>query len=137
MWQPLFELELEIQFAYKSFVWTNNAKNKAAVICVIIGVAHKDEERVKYIYSDQDKVIVDKINPTLSDEYTCLVESQSKSISNLKPMLKGSLPADDNNLTMYEEEKEEFLNKYPKASYLIKKFVGSQEFIQGLSIVFG
>ena len=38
LWPYIFESKLEIEFAYKSFKWSNNAKNKAAVTVVIIGV---------------------------------------------------------------------------------------------------
>ena len=133
MWKPIFELGLEIEFAYTSFVWSNNAKNKAAVICVIIGIGRTNQNKKKVIFKGNDKTIVNSINPSLSDQYTCVVESQSSSICGLKPILKGSLPADDNNLTMYQQEKDDFDNNYPNAGRLIKRFVGSQEYIQGLT----
>ena len=132
MWMPIFEFGIEIEFAYTSFVWSNNAKNKAAVICVIIGLAIRDDKKLKVIYNDSEKTSVKYINPSLSDRYTCVIESQNKSICGLKPILKGSLPADDNNLTMYRPEMDEFIKKYPEARHFIKKFIGSQEFIQGL-----
>ena len=37
MWKPLFEQGVEITFAHRSFVWSNEAKGKAAVYCVIVG----------------------------------------------------------------------------------------------------
>ena len=132
LWNPIFNMGLEISFAYKSFVWSNNAKNKAAVICVIIGVCNKGVCKNKYLYDDNNYAIVNKINPSLSDKYECSVEPTSVSISGLKQILKGSLPADDNNLTLYKEDKESLIAKYPNIEKLIKRFIGSQEFIQGL-----
>ena len=132
LWNPIFNMGLEICFAYKSFVWSNNAKNKAAVICVIIGVRNKGVCKNKYLYDDNNYAIVNKINPSLSDKYECSVEPTSVSISGLKQILKGSLPADDNNLTLYKEDKESLIAKYPNIEKLIKRFIGSQEFIQGL-----
>jgi Uncharacterized protein conserved in bacteria len=38
LWKPLFEkYNVRINFAYKSFIWNNEAKGKAAVHCVIVG----------------------------------------------------------------------------------------------------
>ena len=132
LWNPIFDMNLEISFAYKSFVWSNNAKNKAAVICVIIGVCNNGVAKNKHLYDESKYTIVDKINPSLSDKYECTVEPSSISISGLKQILKGSLPADDNNLTLYKTEKDSLIAKYPNVAKLIKRFVGSQEFIQGL-----
>ena len=132
MWTPVFDMGLEIVFAYTSFIWSNNAKNKAAVICVIIGIAPTNDNKPKVVYSNCEKKIVKSINPSLSDQYSCVIESQSKSICGLKPILKGSLPADDNNLTLYQYERDELVSKYTNIGKFIKPFVGSQEFIQGL-----
>ena len=59
-----------------------------------------------------------------------IITPSSFSISSLKPLLKGSLPADDNNLTLYKEERNELVGKYPFLSKYIKRFVGSQELIK-------
>lgn len=37
LWEPILNMGVEFGFAYKSFKWSNSAKNKAAVICIIIG----------------------------------------------------------------------------------------------------
>ena len=132
LWNPIFNLNLEIHFAYKSFVWSNNARNKAAVICVIIGVCNKGIAKYKYLYDNNNYSFVKKINPSLSEKYECTVEPASVSISGLKQILKGSLPADDNNFTLYRTERDALVTKYPNVEPLIRKFIGSQEFIQGL-----
>ena len=132
LWNPIFSLGMEISFAYKSFVWSNNAKNKAAVICVIIGLCNKGQSTCKLLYSENNCLVVDRINPSLSDKYECAVEPASNSICGLKPILKGSLPADDNNLTLYRDDKEILIKKYPNVAKLIKRFIGSQEYIQGI-----
>lgn len=131
LWQYLLG-KIEIQFAYTSFKWMNNAKNNANVICVIVGIGGKST-KPKYIYSEKEVKKVTNISPLLSDEKTVIVEKCSKSISGLKPIILGSLPADDNNLSLNSEEKEQLLGKHPELSRLVKPFVGSQEFIKGIS----
>jgi len=42
LWKPLFEMfGIQIDFAYRTFKWSNEAKGKAAVHCVIIGFSTK------------------------------------------------------------------------------------------------
>ena len=129
LWEPIYALNQDIVFAYTTFPWSNNAKYNAGVSCVIIGVGNNDTKRQKVIYDADNLILVDKINPTITDKQEVLIKSQSKSISGLKQMIKGSLPADDNNLTIYEFEKDSIIEKYPFASKYIKKFVGAQELI--------
>ena len=131
MWEPIYELDQDILFAYTTFPWSNNAKYNAGVSCVIIGVGSNRIKKQKVIYDADTFILVDKINPTITSKQSTLINSQTKSISGLKPMLKGSLPADDNNLTLYELEKESIINEYPNAKKYIKSFVGAQELING------
>jgi len=42
LWQPLLDAGVTIHFAHRTFSWTNEAKGKAAVHCVIIGFALQD-----------------------------------------------------------------------------------------------
>jgi hypothetical protein len=41
LWQPLLDAGVSIHFAHRTFSWTNEAKGKAAVHCVIIGFASR------------------------------------------------------------------------------------------------
>ena len=131
LWQYILH-DVEIQFAYTSFKWVNNAKNNANVICVIVGIGASSNQP-KYIYSENGIKQVKNISPLLSDEKTVIVEKRSTSISGLQPIILGSLPADDNNLSLNFDERRELVEKYPEVERLIKPFVGSQEFIKGLS----
>jgi hypothetical protein len=45
LWKPLFAQNIEIDFAVRTFKWHNEAKNKAAVHCVIIGFLCRNEYR--------------------------------------------------------------------------------------------
>ena len=131
MWDPIYALNQDIMFAYTTFPWTNNAKYNAGVSCVIIGVGDINIKRQKVIYEAENIILVDKINPTITGKQSATINSQTKSISSLKPMLKGSLPADDNNLTLYDSEKDSIISEYPSATKYIKNFVGAQELING------
>lgn len=130
MWNPIFAMGMEIQFAHKTFTWSNNAKNKAAVFCVIIGYGPSNRNVEKLIYDEDVRTSVDSISPTLSEQSFSGVQTQSTSICGLRPILKGSLPADENNLTIYPSDKETLLNNHPEIAPIIKRFIGSQEFLR-------
>lgn len=132
LWNPIFKRNQTINFAYNEFIWNNNAKNQAAVICVIIGIMNKGVKG-KYKLYDNDKVILlDNIPPTLTTNSFVTVEPRREPLSKLKPLLKGSLPADANHLTLNQEELDYLQSKYSNLNIIIKPFIGSQEFIHGI-----
>jgi hypothetical protein len=51
LWPCLFSLGVNINFAYQTFRWSNDAKGKAAVHCVIISFSLQNN-REKYLYSE-------------------------------------------------------------------------------------
>lgn len=55
LWNELFKFGIQINFAYKSFKWANNAKNNAAVIVVIVGFGPLDTKVNKYLFVDETK----------------------------------------------------------------------------------
>jgi hypothetical protein len=56
LWSYLLEKNIKINFAYRTFVWSNEAKGKAAVHCVILGMA-KFNESNKRIYDEENGLI--------------------------------------------------------------------------------
>lgn len=132
LWQPILNLGIEIPFAYTSFKWNNNAKHNANVICIIVGIRNKENTK-KYLFIDGNKLEVDNISPLLSNDKTVIIEKTNNSISGFPSIILGSLPADDNFLSLDAYERNELLEKYPELARLIKPFVGSQEYIKGIS----
>nr|WP_315214122.1 DNA methyltransferase [uncultured Flavobacterium sp.] len=130
LWPFLLKDSLEIGFAHTSFKWANNAKANAGVIVSIIGVRNKNS-KLKFIYKDDLKLVVDNINSYLVNAKNTFIEKKSKPISKLPEMCFGSMANDGGNLFLNELEKENLISKYPEASKLIKKLVGAQEFIRG------
>lgn len=129
LWPAIFENAIEIDFCYSSFKWTNNAKNKAAVICVIIGIRNTTKAP-KFIYDERSILTVDNINAYLSPAESVFVEQRKKCLSQLPPVNYGSFALDDGNLTLSKEEAEELSHDSVAKKY-IREFVGSKELIQG------
>jgi type II restriction/modification system DNA methylase subunit YeeA len=50
IWPEIFSKNIEINFTYPEFAWSNNAKKNAGVICSIIGL-RKITTKPKFIYS--------------------------------------------------------------------------------------
>ncbi|OYP61555.1 DNA methyltransferase [Prevotella sp. P2-180] len=131
LWKYILEMNVDIPFAYTSFKWKNNAKHNAGVTCVIVGLSCKNNEK-KMLFSDDKKMEVEHISPLLSSDKTTIIQKSNKSISGLMPIILGSLPADDNNLSLNSEEKRILLNRYPELEKLIKPFIGAKEFIDSV-----
>ena len=122
---------VEINFAYTSFKWTNNAKHNAAVICVIIGLANK-ENTPKQLYTEDEKIIADSISPSLSSKKTLIIEKCNYSISDFPDIRLGNMPNDNTILRLTPYERKEIIEEYPLAQQLIKRFVGSAELINAI-----
>lgn len=131
LWNQLFNYKIQINFAYQSFKWTNNAKNNAAVIVVIIGFGSIDKSQKKFIYSDQSKKLVHKINPYLIDGDNILVNNTRKPISNLPRLRFGNMANDGGGLIFTISEYNNAVEKFPYLEKYFKKFIGSDEFING------
>jgi type II restriction/modification system DNA methylase subunit YeeA len=128
---PYILKDLEIFFACQSFQWSNNAKSKATVFVVIVGIDNISKKR-KRLINQQIINNVDKINPYLLSGSSPFIYRNNTPISQFPPMMKGNYPTDDGNLILSLEEKNFLLNNYPESKIFIKKFIGSQEFIKGI-----
>ncbi|MBK2266514.1 class I SAM-dependent DNA methyltransferase [Francisella philomiragia] len=129
LWPHIFNKNIEIGFAYQSFKWQNNAKSNAAVIVVVIGLRNISNKS-KYLYHQNRKQEVKNINAYLVNANNIIIKKRSKPLSKLSQMNFGSMPNDGGNLLLTKNEKEEILKQNPNASSIIKKFIGSQEFIK-------
>ena len=49
LWNELFRLSMQINFAYRPFIWENSAQKKAAVHCTILGISDVNISRTKKI----------------------------------------------------------------------------------------
>jgi hypothetical protein len=127
----LFNGQLEINFAYQSFKWKNNAKENAGVTVLIISLRNISQ-KLKYLYNNDLKKVANNINPYIVDGSNIILGRLSKSISNLPKMIKGSIPADGGHLILNQLEYDE-LSKNETIKKVIKKFIGAQEIIDKIN----
>lgn len=128
LWPNIFSLGLQIQFAYRSFKWGNNAKHNAGVTCAIVGLGAVTDG-TKRLYKQDTVREVKTINAYLASARNVIVRKFSKPIGDLPIMLRGSSPVDDGNLILSDEEYRRTVSDNPTASKFLKRLKGSTEFI--------
>jgi hypothetical protein len=130
LWPHILKHGIKIAFAHLSFRWANNAKSKAAVTCVIIGL--QDSPSTKTLYDGEVCRVVENINPYLINYKDLFVTKRRKPISRLQPMDYGSKPSDGGNLLLSIEDKNRLLEQYPELEKVIHPFVGAEDYIAGI-----
>jgi hypothetical protein len=131
VWKPLFDnYGVHIDFGYRTFKWSNEAKGKAAVHCVIVGfsAAYRGE---KFIYDGEEKMTAKNICSYLVDAPDIFIESRGKPLCDVPPIGIGNKPIDGGNYLFTEEQKDTFLRQEPQAEKWFRPWIGSDEFING------
>lgn len=132
LWKPILSIGLTIAFARTSFKWSNNAKNNAAVACVIIGVSNVFSGARRYFNeTTQTELKVQNINPYLSVGENIIVKKETTNLSGMPPMCFGSMPNDNGHLLLTEDEKNSLLEKDSRCEKYIKKTLGADELLNG------
>ena len=128
-WKEIFEkYTIYINFAYKTFKWNSEAKEKAAVHCVIIGFSNREKTK-KYLFLNTIRKEVKEIHPYLIEMPMIFIDNRSKPICNVPPLVYGSFALDDGKYTLTKEEYNNIIQKEPNIEKYLKLFIGSEEFI--------
>ena len=130
LWSNIFNMDIEISFAYQSFKWKNNAKDNAGVTVVIIGLGNKNKNEKK-LYSENFIKRVSNINGYLIAGSNVVVERRTKPLINIPKMSYGNYTGGCDELFLSLTEKEDLINSNPESIKFIRKLSGSAEFIQG------
>lgn len=136
LWGWMLAQGIKINFAHRTFSWSNEARGKAAVHVVIIGFALTDAlTKTLFEYDDikgePHAVSAKHINPYLIDAPDVLLENRSKPIGDVPKISKGNQPTDGGHLLLTPDEKNEIIELEPQVQPFIKKLIGAQEFIRG------
>ena len=133
IWKKLImDYKIQINFAYRTFIWDSEASLKAHVHCVIIGFSIKGQyHKVRTIYIDDAAQIVKNINPYLIDADTVFIEKRRKPLCPVPEISKGSQPTDGGHLIITADEYSSFIAEEPAAEPYIHSFLGADEFLNG------
>lgn len=129
LWKPLMEKGVQINFAWRTFIWDSEATIKAHVHCVIIGFGYSKFYK-KMLYNESGiGVEVKNINSYLVDAQNIFVESRNKPICKVADIKMGNQPIDNGNYLFEKEEMEQFVSMEPKSKKYFREWLGSYEFI--------
>jgi hypothetical protein len=136
LWSVIFSTGFEIAFAHTSFKWANLASYNAGVTVVIVGISN-NVGRARLIFTEADDggttaKTVDQINAYLVPGPNIAVGQLARPLSDLTEMTFGSMPNDGGYLLLTAQEAETAIRSHGVEPTFIRKFVGSQEFINGL-----
>jgi len=132
LWPLILKKGQEMFFAHQSFKWTNNARGNAGVAVVIIGITCANN-RIKYLYNNNNTQIVRNISPYLTNSKNIIISSRQRSISKFPVMMRGSSLTDDGNLLLSQEERDNLVLNDERIEKHIKRYVSGQEFLKGIS----
>ena len=144
LWPLLFNrYHLQIAYAHRTFAWGSEARGKANVHVVIIGLTKHDEtptEKRLFDYGDikgnPTETNVKAISPYLFDaallaDPQTVVRETARPAPGIPVVVIGSKPIDGGHFIFERAQRDDFLRGEPKAAQFIHPYVGSEEFING------
>ena len=136
LWGWMLAQGMKIQFAHRTFQWSNDAKGVAAVHCVIIGFGTNTlPGKVIFDYPDIKgppvAVAANNINPYLVDAADVVLSKRSAPMCAVSAMVNGSKPTDGGHLLLDQADRDQLLAVEPQAAPWIRPFIGAEEFING------
>ena len=145
LWPILFNrCGLEIAFAHRTFAWGSDARGKAHVHVVIIGLDGRETVRPKKrlfsypdINGDPEETQHSVISPYLFDagwiaDPHLTVREESAPVNGLPKLIIGSKPIDGGHYIFRTAQKRaEFVAAEPAAERYIRPYIGAREYLRG------
>ena len=144
LWPVLLErCKLEIAFAHRTFAWGSDARGKAHVHVVILGLNRREAARPEkrlFSYPDINGEPEESRHATLSpylfdagglSDPHLVVREESAPINGMGRLISGSQPIDDGEYIFNTEERAELLEIEPEAARFLRPYVGAREYLQG------
>jgi hypothetical protein len=128
LWPNIFSLGVVIDFAHSSFKWNNNAKNNAAVIVNIIGLANSTKKTRKIISNNEIRTC-SNINPYLFEGDNIVVPRTGKPVCQVPEMIRGSMPSDGGGLILDVDEYNKLKEVSPAGINPFKRYMGAEDFL--------
>ena len=144
LWPVLFgRCKLEIAFAHRTFAWGSDAREKAHVHVVILGLDRREAARAQkrlFSYPDingePDESRHGALSPYLFDagglsDPHLVVREESAPINGMGRLIIGSKPIDGGSYIFDAAERDAFLGAEPEAAPWLRPFIGAREYLQG------
>jgi very-short-patch-repair endonuclease len=134
LWSELYRRGMHIQFAHRTFKWSNEARGKAAVYCVIIGFGNKQFSSPRLFDYDRadgepHEIDANNLNPYLVNAPSVMLPTRKAPICDVPVMMEGSALIDDGHLVLSAGEAAMIMERFPVAKAWIKPLVWGDGFI--------
>ena len=143
LWPVLFDrCKLEIAFAHRTFAWGSDARGKAHVHVVILGLDRQQAARAEkrlFGYPDIGGEPEETSHPALSpylfdagglaDPHLVVYERRRPG-SGVKNLVFGTQPTDGGNLIFSSKEKSSFVEREPGSLPYFRPYLGAREFLR-------
>ncbi len=144
LWPVLFgRCGLEIAFAHRTFAWGSDARGKAHVHVVILGLDRREAVRAEKrlfgypdINGDPEESRHGVLSPYLFDagglsDPHLVVRGETSPINGMSRLITGSKPIDGGIYIFGASERAAFLDAEPEAAPWLRPFIGAREYLQG------
>ncbi len=137
LWGWMMAQGIKINFAHRSFKWSNEASSNAAVHCIVVGFSYVNSTfKTIYEYAVANgqplAVAAKNINAYLVDAPDVVLPTRRTSICNVPAIVFGSMANDGGHFFLNDQELIELLNVCPEAAPWIRPFLGAEEFINNI-----
>jgi hypothetical protein len=142
LWPILFDrYGLEIDFAHRTFAWGSDARGKAHVHVVILGLSHRSHQRREkrlFTYEDINGEPDESQHPALTaylfgaenvSNPHLVVKEEGRPINEAPRLVVGSKPVDGGYLILTQAELAEARAHGPCIDNFVRPFVGAKEFL--------
>lgn len=124
LWKELFNLGVNINYAYRSFVWDSEAD--VHVVIVAFGFNNRKD---KIIFTDSKQIMCKNINQYLIDAPNIFVDKRREPICDVSLMTKGSQLIDDGNFIFTKDKMLSFIKKYPESKDYMFEYINAKSFL--------
>ncbi|TSE35603.1 DNA methyltransferase [Tepidimonas charontis] len=136
LWGWLLAQGVHIHFAHRTFAWSNEARGKAAVHCVIVGFGLDDcADKTLFEYAEPRgeplALPARHINPYLVDGPDVLLPRRSQPLCAVPPIGIGNKPIDGGHYLFTRAERDAFIAQEPGSAKWFRRWLGSDEFLNG------
>jgi hypothetical protein len=144
LWPILFDrCGLEIAFAHRTFAWGSDARGKAHVHVVIIGLTHRDfEPSEKRLFSyetvsgeadetSHKALMAYLLGAEAVANRHLVVQEHARPINGAPKLITGTQPIDGDHLKFDAIERARFFEIEPAATKFMRPYIGAREFIRG------
>ncbi len=144
LWPVLFDrCKLESAFAHRTFAWGSDARGKAHVHVVILGLDRREAARPARrlfgypdINGEPEESRHSVLSPYLFDasglsDPHLTVREESRPINGMGRLIIGSKPIDGGNYILDAEERYTLLDSEPDAEPFLRPYLGAWEYLRG------